>query len=184
MNAILFLFLFLLGSTIMNPSLSKSDTVKHSLVPSEQFRAEHIEIKKHLSHVEQWNGNLSDSTPNEQKKTMMKIVTFFKEHIKPHAEWEEKKLYPAVDKRASKGGEVFTSTMRYEHKIVGRWIGELDKEANGKTPNAFLFSRKTDQLLGLINAHFEEEEEVLLPILDKSMTPAEFKEEILSDGKH
>ena len=70
----------------------------------------------------------------EQKKTMLKIVTFFKEHIKPHAEWEEKRLYPAVDTRASKGPEPFTSTMRYEHKIVGRWIEGLEKEMSSDSP--------------------------------------------------
>lgn len=167
----------------MNPTLAYSETKDlKSGIPSQQFRTEHVEIKKHLSHVEKWAGDISTSKSIEQKKLMLKIVTFFKEHIKPHAEWEEKKLYPAVDKRANKGGEVFTSTMRYEHKIVGRWIEELEKESASKTPNSKLFTRKTDQLLGLIIAHFEEEEEVLLPILDKSMTPEEFKEEILSNG--
>lgn len=176
---------FLAWGIIMSPNVTYSETIKSfSNRPSEQFRTEHVEIKKHLSDVEQWTGNLTSSSSAEQKKTMLKIVTFFKEHIKPHAEWEEKKLYPAVDKRASKGSEIFTSTMRYEHKIVGRWIEELEKEATAKTSNAKLFSRKTDQLLGLINAHFEEEEEVLLPILDKSMTSTEFKEEILSGGEH
>lgn len=179
------LFFVLVGVMMINPSLANSETKKSSSgLPSEPFRTEHVEIKKHLSHVEQWAGNLNGSDPTEQKKTMLKILTFFKEHIKPHAEWEEKKLYPAVDKRASKGAEIFTSTMRYEHKIIGRWVEELEKEATSKSPKAQLFLRKTDQLLGLIIAHFEEEEEVLLPILDKSMTPAEFKEEILSGGGH
>lgn len=177
------LFLFLIGNPMMIPSLGNSETNELSSgLPSEQFRKEHVEIKKHLSQVEQWAGNLSRSKPMEQKKTMLKIATFFKEHIKPHAGWEEEKLYPAVDKRASKGAEIFTSTMRYEHKIVGRWIEALENEATSKTPNAKVFSRKADQLLGLIIAHFEEEEEVLLPILDKSMTAAEFKKEILSGG--
>lgn len=115
---------------------------------------------------------------------MLKITKFFKEEIKPHAEWEERKLYPAVDKRATKGPEIFTATMRYEHKVVARWIEQLDTLATSKTANAALFTRKTDQLLGLLYAHFEEEEEVLLPILDKSMTPAEFKEEIFSGSTH
>lgn len=172
-------FLILLGSTIMNPSVTHSETKTAAARPSEQFRKEHLEIKEHLAHVEKWTGTLTEEKPDEQKKTMQKIVTFFKDYIKPHAEWEEKKLYPAVDKRASKGGEVFTSSIRYEHKIVGRGIEELEKEANAKTPDVKTFSRKSFKLLGLISAHFEEEEEVLLPILDKSMTPAEFKTEIL-----
>lgn len=168
----------------MNPSLSRSETKATSNRPTEQFRTEHVEIKEHISHVEQWAGDLEREMPTEQKKTMQKIVSFLKDHIKPHAEWEEKKLYPAVDKRISPKAENFTSSMRYEHKIVGRWTDELEKMAAAKNPNAKKFARKTDQLLGLIIAHFEEEEEVLLPILDKSMTPAEFKEEILSGRNH
>lgn len=177
------LFLILTGSAVMNLSSAESKTSPPpSQAPSAHFREEHAEIKKHLSHVEQWAGILSGSAPAEQKKTMSQITAFFKEHIKPHAEWEEKKLYPAVDKRASQGPGLFTSTMRYEHKIVARWIEELEKESAKTTPDVRRFARKTDQLLGLILAHFEEEEEVLLPVLDKSMTAAEFKKEILSNG--
>lgn len=177
--------IIILGIILMKTIVSAETKITATTArPSEQFRSEHIEIKKHLAHVEQWTGELSDTAPAEQKKTMQKIVTFFNEHIKPHAEWEERKLYPAVDKRTAKGSEAFTSTMRYEHRIVGRWIEELDKEAKLKSPDTKSFSRKTDQLLGLIKAHFEEEEEVLLPILDKSMTPAQFKEEIISGNGH
>ena len=148
---------------------------------TESFRAEHVVLHNHLLEVEQWTGELFREGKSAQKKTMLQIVSFFKEHIKPHAEWEEKKLYPAVDKRASRGPEPFTSTMRYEHRIVARWIDELDKEASSKKPDPKAFARESYQLLGLIKAHFEEEEEVLLPVLDRSMTPEQFKFEIL-DG--
>jgi hemerythrin-like domain-containing protein len=169
----------LLGSIIMS-TLSANALGR----PTDKFRAEHAEIKIHLSHVEQWAGDLTSQPPPGQKKTMAKIVRFFKEHIRPHAEWEERRLYPAVDKRVGKGTEVFTSTMRYEHRIVGRWVEDLVKEEKKTAPDAKDFARKTDQLLGLIRAHFEEEEEVLLPILDKSMTPAQFEKEISSGEGH
>jgi hemerythrin-like domain-containing protein len=187
MRAIVFSLLF--GSIVMSPYLGQTETSKASLEkPSEHFRKEHLEMKKHLAHVEDLVGNLGRSNPEEQKKKMMEIVSFFQVHIKPHAEWEEEKLYPAVDKRtckgSDKGSDVFTATMRHEHKIIGRWIDEIASEANSKSPNAQRFSRKTDQLLGLINGHFEEEEEVLLPILDRSMTREEFEQEILSRDSH
>lgn len=155
-----------------------------SLRPSDQFRLGHLEIKKHLAHIEEWTGKLSGSKSAEQRKTMQTIVTFLKEHIKPHAQWEEKKLYPAVDKRACSGPNPFSASMRYEHRIIERWIAELDKAASAPRPDAQKFSRQSEQLLGLIKAHFEEEEEVLLPILDKSMTAAQFKDEILSGAEH
>jgi hypothetical protein len=51
--------------------------------------------------------------------------------------------------------------------------------------NAVQFARKTDRLLGLISAHFEEEEEVLLPVLDKSTTRKALEKELgLTEGHH
>ena len=163
----------------MNSTFAKIDeTTQNQPRPSQHFREEHIEIKKHLHHIEEWTGELKSLSPEKQKEQMQKIVKFFVEHIKPHADWEEKKLYPAVDKRTAKSSDAFTTTMRYEHKIVGRWINDLSDEAKKKPSNPNHFSRKTDQLLGLIYAHFEEEEEVLLPILDKTMSAEDFKKEI------
>ncbi len=173
------------GSLMMNPVIANSATQNApNPRPSESFRGEHKEIKTHLLHIEQWAGDLEKLNSAEQKKTMTKIVKFFKEHIEPHAQWEERKLYPAVDRRASQGPHPFTASMRYEHQIVGRRIAELEKESALKNPDARLFMRKTDQLLGLITAHFEEEEEVLLPVLDKSMTMEEFKKEMGNSEKH
>ena len=57
--------------------------------------------------------------------------------------------------------------MRYEHGVVGRWIGELAQEAKRPAPDVKAFTRRTDNLLGLLEAHFEEEEHVLLPILER-----------------
>ena len=73
--------------------------------------------------------------------------------------------------------------MRYEHKVVNRWIEELERFAEAEKPDVVAFARRTDNLLGLIWAHFEEEEEVLLPILDRTMTTVEFQREIL-DHSH
>lgn len=150
--------------------------------PTEHFRSEHLELKKHLSEVEQWVSDLQVvADASKQKDKLSKITAFFKEHIEPHAEWEERRLYPAVDKRTCTSPG-FTATMRHEHKIVARWISDLQKETSAKSPDLRKFSRKADQLLGLIKAHFEEEEEILLPVLDKSMTPEQFKQEILGES--
>lgn len=151
--------------------------------PSEGFRKEHVEIKTHLDHVKTWAGELPTLSEADRVKRMNAIVGFFQQHIKPHAEWEEKVLYPAVDKRACTGAEPFTATMRFEHGVVGRWIEELAAEAKKPKPDATAFARRTDNLLGLLLAHFEEEEEVLLPILDKSMTAEQFEQEI-GGGAH
>lgn len=115
---------------------------------------------------------------------MSMVVKFLDEHIRKHAEWEEAHLYPAVDKRTTAGTHPFTESMRYEHRIVGRSIDQLAAMAKDPAPNATVFARSADRLLGLIAAHFEEEEEVLLPILDKAMTKEQFEAELGVHAAH
>ncbi len=146
--------------------------------PTAAFRAEHKEMQVHLGHVHGWVGGLLTQQPPEQGKTAQKVATFLEKHIKAHAEWEERFLYPVVDRLAGGGPNVFTATMRYEHRIVGRWIGELRAEADKPKLDAAKFARRADNLLGLIWAHFEEEEEVLLPLIDKGMSKAQFEREL------
>lgn len=146
--------------------------------PTEPFRREHVEIKEHLAHLDAAVGKLAAESPDEQRRTMQHVVEFLIEHIKAHADWEERVLYPAVDKRTCAGANPFTASMRYEHRIIGRWIDELAAIAASPTPDVTAFVRRADNLLGLISAHFEEEEEVLLPILDRAMSHEEFEREI------
>jgi hemerythrin-like domain-containing protein len=147
-------------------------------LPTAPFRQEHVEIKEHLGHLDTMIGTLPSAPAEARQRTMKQVVKFLDEHIREHAEWEEAHLYPTVDKRTLAGPNPFTASMRYEHRIVGRSIDALAKMANDPNASPVTFARSADRLLGLISAHFEEEEEVLLPILDKSMTKAEFEAEL------
>lgn len=151
--------------------------------PTEPFRREHAEIKEHLDHLDVELGKLATAPAQDRAASMQRVVGFVREHIKPHAEWEERVLYPAVDRRAASGPNPFTASMRYEHGIVGRWTDELAAIAAAPAPDATAFTRRADALLGLIRAHFEEEEEVLLPILDRTMSKEDFEREIGAHGE-
>lgn len=143
---------------------------------TEPFREEHRHIRTHLDEVADKVGKLSRATATEQKTLMAEIVSFFEKHIAPHADWEERVLYPAVDTKAgSPSAHPFTASMRYEHRIVHRWVKQLDAERKSSKPDLTRFARQSDRLLGLVLAHFEEEEEILLPILDAKMAPEEFR---------
>lgn len=146
--------------------------------PTEPFRREHAEIKEHLAHLGAELGDLVTSAPDQQRAIMQHTVKFFVEHIEPHAAWEERVLYPVVDARAGSGENRFTATMRYEHGVVGRWTKELQAIAAEPSPDVKRFTRRAYALLGLLEAHFEEEEQVLLPILDRTMSKEEFEREI------
>lgn len=149
--------------------------------PSAHFREEHQKIHRRLDQISDLNGSLSGLHRQEQGRRMHEIVDFFQKELEPHARWEEKVLYPAVDRRVG-SSRPFTSTMRGDHRVVGRWIAELNGLARSSTPDAVRFSRAADRLIGLITAHFENEEEVLLPVLDESMTREEFDREIMAQA--
>jgi hemerythrin-like domain-containing protein len=146
--------------------------------PTAAFRTEHRQVQEHLGHVREWVGALPSQQPEEQRKTAQKVVSFFEQHIKPHAEWEERYLYPVVDELAGGGKNAFTATMRHEHRIVGRWIAELRAQTDAPKLEAAKFARRSDNLLGLIWAHFEEEEEVLLPLIDNGLSKAQFERKL------
>lgn len=147
---------------------------------TEGFRALHQELRTHTTHLTILTGKLPKQTPEEQKATMTEIVTCLTDNIHSHAKIEEEVLYPVVDKAAGSPVDYpFTATMRYEHRIVGRWITELRNNVNQPNPDVVAFARRTENLLGLISAHLEEEEDILLPVLDAKMTVAQFKKEVL-----
>jgi hemerythrin-like domain-containing protein len=145
--------------------------------PTREFRAHHAEVLEHLGHVDAMAARLSRETPAEQRQTMQRVVGFFQEHIGPHAMDEERVLYPVVQGRAGEGNRL-TQVPIYEHRIVERWIADLETEAARPSPDPAAFSQKAVHLVGLLRAHFEVEEQVLLPILDATMTPAEFKRDV------
>jgi hypothetical protein len=82
------------------------------------------------------------------------------------------------------GREPFTATMRREHAIIDRWIEELAVNAGSTAPDVVGFARSADRLFGLIDAHFEEEEEVLLPILDRAYETADDFERAVGGEVH
>jgi hemerythrin-like domain-containing protein len=112
------------------------------------------------------------------------VVALLRKHIAPHADWEERVLYVIVDRQAGGGTHKFTASMRHEHRIIARQLDDLVRESVRPAPDAKRFARKADRLLGLIAAHFEEEEEVLLGVLDLAMTPEEFKREVMRQEEH
>jgi hemerythrin-like domain-containing protein len=153
-------------------------------LPTADFRDEHAETKEHLRHVDGMVRSLDGAPAEEQKRTMSFVAKFLREHILTHATWEEAHLYPLVDQQAGRTGEPFTASMRYEHGIIGRGIEELSELASAETPDPGSFARSADRLLGIIDAHFEKEEEVFLPLIDRSLSRVEVEKALGAPGAH
>jgi hemerythrin-like domain-containing protein len=132
----------------------------------------HAALRKELEVHKARVGDLRSASQQAAEVTMDRAVLFLDEEIRPHATWEEVKLYPLLDSLVG-GREPFTATMRCEHAVIDRWIEELAVNAGSTAPDVVWFARSADRLFGLIEAHFEEEEEVLLPILERSYETAD-----------
>lgn len=147
--------------------------------PTAEFREHHKEILEHLGHIDARVSAFPAQTSEQQQTGMRFVVAFLNDHIRPHAADEERVLYPVVDSRAGGGPNVFTAAMRHGHRVVDRWIHELATEAAGPSPDPVKFARRTQRLLGLLEAHFEAEEEVLLALLDHTMTREDFQRKVM-----
>jgi hemerythrin-like domain-containing protein len=146
--------------------------------PTQSLRDEHLMIRKNLGAVSETARKLESMTPTDRRVAMAQLLGYLRHDVERHAAWEESALYPLVDRKGPPPVEPFTATMRYEHKILGRWIDELAREAEESTSDPRVFARRAERILGLIAAHMEVEEEVILPILDGSMTAREFDREV------
>jgi hemerythrin-like domain-containing protein len=99
---------------------------------------------------------------------MRAIVSELDACLRPHLSWEERTIHPIVDRFACEGPTAFSATMRYEHEIIDRWSADLARRA--EESDFVAFARNADRLLGVVLAHFELEEQVLFPILDRAVT--------------
>ena len=68
--------------------------------------------------------------------------------------------------------------------LVVKFLDGLSTMATAAQPDAGAFARAADRALGVIAAHFEKEEEVFLPLLDRSMTRAEVEAALGKPSAH
>lgn len=149
-------------------------------LPTERFRENHQGIVNQIELIEAKLARLEEMGPAEKAQQVQEIVSFFEQRIRPLAEDEEAFFYSAVDRQGNGGQRPLTATMRYEHSLIDTWIELLAREVEGESLDIDRFIRRTYNLTGVLKAHLEKEEQVFLPILDKTMTQEEFEEQVLS----
>jgi iron-sulfur cluster repair protein YtfE (RIC family) len=131
----------------------------------------------HLEALENAADELADRGRDDARRTLADIVTFLRGHLVPHAAAEERVLYPAVEDAMGAPGA--TATMRADHVEIVARIDRL-AEAAGRIetewPDARLATELAHQLVGLnaiLLLHFRKEEEVLLPVLDRTLSASD-----------
>jgi hypothetical protein len=124
-----------------------------------------------LAEIAARTGDLPALPLEARSAAMHEVAADLEARLRPHLEWEERTIHPVVDKFACEGPAAFSTSMRYEHEIVYRTLVELRGRA-ADADAVVAFSRRVDNLLGLVLAHFELEEEVLFPVLDVALGAA------------
>lgn len=138
-----------------------------TVLPTSSLREKRARIRARLEEVETLAASLSGAEPGDVPAGMRHIVGVLEDDLRPYLEWEGRTLHPIIDKFACEGPAAFSASMQYEHTVVFRWIGQIAAAALGANADARSFVRHTDRLLGLLAAHFEVEDQVFLPVLDR-----------------
>ena len=136
----------------------------------QSLREKRKRIRARLDEVDALARALSEAAePIDASAAMTRIVSVLEDELRPYMEWESRMLHPIIDKFACEGPTAFSASMQYEHAVVDRWISELATSARDGPTGARAFARRADRLLGLLTAHFEVEDQVFLPVLDRAL---------------
>ena len=142
---------------------------------TQPFRDEHKELIPHIEALRVVADSLGDVPLEADRHGVDEAYSFLAHHLIPHAEAEERALYPVVEKLMGASGA--TATMSRDHVEVGRLTAEL---AALRTQLAVGTADKMQVralrhvlygLYALIKVHFAKEEKIYLPLLDARLAP-------------
>ena len=147
---------------------------------TESYRQSRERLRTQLLELTQLLGTLPRLDTPQQIAVMNDVLGVLRGTLLPTFRAEEEVLFAEVERRATGSWGRMTEPMRLEHQIMRRWIEDLQTLADVMIPDPQTFALRGERLLGLIDAHFQIESAVLFPVLDRTMTPAQFEHEIRS----
>lgn len=109
--------------------------------------------------------------PAATRAERQQLVEFLRTALIPHAQVEERVLYPALDSVLGTHGYA-TATMVLDHRAIARLTVELAALAPGD-PEAF--QRKALAVAALVENHFAKEEDFVLPNLARKMSDRDLR---------
>ncbi len=144
---------------------------------TQPLRDEHKELLPEVETLRQAGEAINTTLSAWGRESIDKAYAFLTHHLLPHAQAEEKALYPVVQK--AMGAPASTATMSRDHAEVERLtkeLGSLRSRIKGSTltgEQVNEFRRVLYGLYTLVRVHFAKEEEVYLPLLDSRLKPDE-----------
>lgn len=144
---------------------------------TQPLRDEHKELFPHIELLRTVADSIGTAPLASVQQSVEAAYTFLAHHLTPHAQAEERALYPVVGKLM--GAAEATATMSRDHVEIGQLTGELGllrsqltgadvSESQQKALRRVLYG-----LYAVVKVHFAKEEEVYLPILDARLTREE-----------
>jgi quercetin dioxygenase-like cupin family protein len=135
--------------------------------------AEHGGLFPHLEDLESLALEATKLPETELRTRLREVLEFLRDGLLPHAQEEERSVYPAAEKllRAIGGA---TRTMSIDHRFVGEMVEELEGVSAGRLAGAERehARRLLYGLQSLLRVHFTKENEAYVPLLAR-LSPAE-----------
>ncbi len=142
---------------------------------TQPLRDEHKELFPHIEQLRVVADMIGDVPVSTLRSAIDDTYEFLAHHLIPHAQAEDRALYPVVGQVL--GAPEATHTMQRDHVEVGQLVQELAllrtqlPDAAITNTQAKALRRVLYGLYTLVKVHFAKEEEVYLPILDARLTP-------------
>ncbi len=130
-------------------------------LPTQPFRDEHAALVNHIEHIRQAAADLPFVSPDERKAIVERILSFLRGTLLPHADAEERVLYPEWEQLV--GSPDAAAPMIHDHRAI---LARADELARADPADLDRLQELLYGLYALISVHFGKEEEIQLPALD------------------
>jgi iron-sulfur cluster repair protein YtfE (RIC family) len=144
---------------------------------TQPLRDEHKELLPHIESLRLAGDAVNESLNSSARAGIDEAYNFLTRQLIPHAQAEDKVLYPMVQK--AMGAAQATATMSRDHVEVGRLTEELGSLRVHRSQLTVTFEqaralrRVLYGLYTLLKVHLAKEEEIYLPLLDSKLTAEE-----------
>jgi iron-sulfur cluster repair protein YtfE (RIC family) len=142
---------------------------------TQPLREEHKELIPQIEMLREVADTIGTMPVHILAQRVSDASMFLEHHLIPHAQAEEKALYPVVGRFMN--APMATATMSRDHTEIARLTGELASlqvHSSGTSVSATQENDLRRVLYGLyaiVKLHFAKEEEVYLPLLEARLTP-------------
>ncbi len=152
------------------------------VLATELLRREHAAILRAIAERASEAGTLGEAAAEARAAIARGILGWFQSEVLEHDAWEERFLFPVIDACAP-APRPYTAMLRHQHAVLARWVADLATLAAASPLDPVAFTRRVDRLLGLLTAHLEAEEAVVLGILDDCIADERFQQEVLARAR-